>query len=84
MTVTKMDHAAYYERKTMLHPSYAERCSGGAGMFRNSKLYRRWWYVKRRNINRIRLLLRLLIALLIMSAILLFAELGILDRLMSL
>ncbi|HOQ07884.1 MAG TPA: hypothetical protein PLP87_08790 [Clostridiales bacterium] len=53
-------------------------------MFRNSKLYRRWWYVKRRNINRIRLLVRLLIAMLIMSAILLFAELGILDRLMSL
>ncbi|HEY8349780.1 MAG TPA: hypothetical protein VIM13_08135 [Clostridia bacterium] len=44
-------------------------------MIRNSNLYRRWWYIKRRNINRIRLLLRLLIALLIMGAVLLFAEL---------
>lgn len=46
-------------------------------MIRNSNLYRRWWYIKRRNINRIRLLLRLLIALLIMGAVLLFAELYI-------
>ena len=42
-------------------------------MIRNSNLYRRWWYIKRRNINRI----RLLIALLIMGAVLLFAELYI-------
>lgn len=54
-----------------------KRCSGGAGVIRNSNLYRRWWYIKRRNINRIRLLLRLLIALLIMGAVLLFAELYI-------
>lgn len=46
-------------------------------MFRNSNLYRRWWYVKRRNINRIRMLLRLLITLLIMAVILLFARLDI-------
>jgi len=46
-------------------------------VIRNSNLYRRWWYIKRRNINRIRLLLRLLIALLIMGAVLLFAELYI-------
>jgi hypothetical protein len=77
-----MDHAAYYERKTVLHQQSAEGCSRGAGMFRNSNLYRRWWYVKRRNINRIRLLVRLLIAMLIMSAILLFAELGIFDCLL--
>ena len=51
-------------------------------MFRNSNLYRRWWYVKRRNINRIRLLVRLLIAMLIKSAILLFTELGIFDCLL--
>jgi hypothetical protein len=41
-------------------------------MIRNSNLYRRLWYIKRRNINRIRLLLRLLITLLIMCAVLLY------------
>lgn len=30
-------------------------------MFRNSMLYRRWWYVKRRNLRRFRLMLRLMI-----------------------
>ncbi|HEX2944736.1 MAG TPA: hypothetical protein VHT96_02135 [Clostridia bacterium] len=34
-------------------------------MFRNSILYRRWWYIKRRNTRLIRLLLRLAITALI-------------------
>jgi hypothetical protein len=46
-------------------------------MIRNSNLYRRLWYVKRRNINSIRMLLRLLMALLIMAVILLFVRMDI-------
>ncbi|MGI6668689.1 MAG: hypothetical protein ACOX4M_04490 [Acetivibrionales bacterium] len=31
-------------------------------MFKSSLLYRRWWYIKKRNIKRIRMLLRLSMA----------------------
>jgi len=31
-------------------------------MFRGSMLYRRWWYVKKRNIKRIHFMLRLVMA----------------------
>ncbi|MDI9499543.1 MAG: hypothetical protein WAP56_07810 [Acetivibrionales bacterium] len=51
-------------------------------MLRNTNLYRRWWYVKRRNINSIRLLLRLLITLLIMCTLLLFIRMDILASLL--
>ena len=53
-------------------------------MLRNTNLYRRWWYVKRRNINSIRLLLRLLITLLIMCTLLLFIRMDILASLLPL
>jgi len=43
-------------------------------MFRNSRFYRRWWYIKRRNIRKLRLLLRLTLAALIMSLVFLVAQ----------
>lgn len=46
-------------------------------MIRNSILYRRWWYVKRRNIKKIRLLLRLALAAIIMWLVLIFSQDGI-------
>ena len=50
-------------------------------MFRSSRLYRRWWYIKKRNINRIRMLLRLAITVLIISIVYLFTQLNIIELL---
>jgi hypothetical protein len=50
-------------------------------MFRNSNLYRRWWYTKRRNIKRIRMLLRLGITVLIMSVVYMLIQINIFDLL---
>gem|GEM_PF-663536 len=47
-------------------------------MFRNSILYRRWRYVKRRNLRRFRLLLRLAITALIISAAIIVSQSGLL------
>ena len=38
-------------------------------MIRNSILYRRWWYVRKRNIKKIRLLLRLTLAAMIIGLV---------------
>ncbi|MEN6315629.1 MAG: hypothetical protein ABFD25_15450 [Clostridiaceae bacterium] len=43
-------------------------------MFKNCILYRRWWYVKRRNIKKIRLLLRLALAAIIMWLVLMASQ----------
>jgi len=43
-------------------------------MFRNCMLYRRWWYVKRRNIKKIRLILRLSLAAIIMWFVLMISQ----------
>lgn len=45
-------------------------------MLRTSRLYRRWWYMKKRNIKRIRLLLRLVITALIICILYLFSQMG--------
>lgn len=47
-------------------------------MFRNSLLYRRLWYVRKRNIKKIHLLLRLALAVLIMWAVILLSRQDIL------
>jgi hypothetical protein len=47
-------------------------------MLRNSILYRRWWYVKRRNIRRLRMLLRVAITAFITCIVLLITHINIL------
>lgn len=43
-------------------------------MFRNSILYRRWWYIKRRNLRCFRLMLRLAITALIIGIAILVSQ----------
>ncbi|NLK86941.1 MAG: hypothetical protein GX279_05565 [Clostridiaceae bacterium] len=50
-------------------------------MFRNSRLYRRWWYMKKRNIKRIRMLLRFAITILIICIVYLFSQISIAELL---
>jgi hypothetical protein len=50
-------------------------------MFRSSNLYRRWWYMKKRNIKRIRMLLRLALTALIMVVVYLFTQINIFELL---
>ncbi|NLV36340.1 MAG: hypothetical protein GXY17_06670 [Clostridiaceae bacterium] len=47
-------------------------------MFRKSRIYRRWWYVKKRNTRQIRLLLRFAIATLVISLTAIVLQLDIL------
>lgn len=50
-------------------------------MLRGSKLYRRWWYIKKRNIRKLRMLLRLALTALIMCIVLLVTQINILELL---
>jgi hypothetical protein len=50
-------------------------------VFRNSRLYRRWWYMKKRNIKRIRMLLRFAITVLIVCIFYLISQINIIDLL---
>ena len=67
-TCTKKSPPAYYGH-------------GGDSMFRNSILYRRLWYVRKRNIKKIHLLLRLVLAAAIMWAVFMFSQHDILTAL---
>jgi len=48
-------------------------------MFRKSMIYRRWWYIKKRNIRKIRLLLRFTIVAVIMCLVAIFVQCNILQ-----